>query len=37
MPLDYDIKNIIEAIVENDLPVPKVAKECVPNLKQMWK
>ena len=37
MPLDSDIKNMIETVIENDLAAPKVPKKRVPKLKQMWK
>jgi hypothetical protein len=35
--LDYDIKNIIEAVIENDMAAPKVPKKRVPKLKRIWK
>ncbi len=37
MPLDKDIKDIVEAIIENDLSAPKVPKKRVPKLKRVWK
>ncbi|MEO9363185.1 MAG: hypothetical protein ABI348_04720 [Nitrososphaera sp.] len=37
MPLDGDIKNMIEAVIESDLQAPKVPKSRVPRLKKMWK
>jgi hypothetical protein len=37
MPLDREIKNIIEAVIENDLAAPKVPKKLVPKLKRIWK
>ena len=35
--MDYDIKNIIEAVIENDMAAPKVPKKRVPKLKHIWK
>lgn len=35
--MDYDIKNIIEAVIENDVAAPKVPKKRVPKLKRIWK
>jgi hypothetical protein len=37
MPLDNDIRNVIETVVENDLAAPKVPKKRVPKLKRTWK
>lgn len=37
MPLDSDVKNIIETVIENDLAAPKVPKTRVPKLKKTWK
>ncbi|MEP0826657.1 MAG: hypothetical protein HRF40_14365 [Nitrososphaera sp.] len=37
MPLDRDIRNIIETVIENDLVAPKVPKNRVPKLKRTWK
>jgi hypothetical protein len=37
MPLDNDIKNIVETAIENDLAAPKVPKKRVPKLKRVWK
>ncbi|SRR5690606_5601542 len=37
MPLDNDIKNIIETVIENDLIAPKVPKSRVPKLRRIWK
>lgn len=37
MPLDIDIRNVIEAVIENDLSAPKVPKSRVPKLKRTWK
>lgn len=37
LPLDRDIKEIIETVIENDLAAPKVPKERVPKLKGVWK
>ena len=35
--VDEDIKNIIEAVIENDMAAPKVPKKRVPKLKRIWK
>src|ERR687893_3038582 len=35
--LDKDIRNVIEAVIENDMAAPKVPKERVPKLKRIWK
>ena len=35
--LDDDIRNIIEAVIENDMAAPKVPKKRVPKLKRIWK
>jgi len=32
MPLDKDIKNIVETTIESDLATPKVPKKRVPKL-----
>ncbi len=37
MPLDKDIRNIIETVIESDLAAPKVPKKRVPKLKRTWK
>lgn len=37
MPLDRDIKEMIEHVIESDLAAPKVSKERVPRLMRMWK
>jgi hypothetical protein len=37
MPLDADIKSMIEAVIEGDLKAPKVPKSRVPKLKRVWK
>ena len=37
MTLDDDIRNIIEAVIENDMAAPKVPKKRVPKLKRIWK
>ena len=37
MTLDNDIRNIIKAVIENDLAAPKVPKKRVPKLKRIWK
>ena len=37
MPLDRDIREIIETVIENDLAAPKVPKNRVPKLKKIWK
>ena len=37
MPLDRDIRDIIETAIENDLAAPKVPKKRVPKLKRVWK
>jgi hypothetical protein len=37
MTLDDDIRNIIEAVIENDMTAPKVPKKRVPKLKRIWK
>lgn len=37
MPLDKDIRNVIEMVIENDLASPKVPKSRVPKLKRTWK
>jgi len=37
MPIDNDIRNIIESVIENDLAAPKVPKKRIPNLKSVWK
>jgi hypothetical protein len=37
MTLDNDIRNIIKAVIENDLAAPKVPKKRVPKLKRTWK
>ena len=34
--LDDDIRNIIEAVIENDMAAPKVPKKRVPKLKRIW-
>jgi hypothetical protein len=35
--VDEDIRNIIEAVIENDMAAPKVPKKRVPKLKRIWK
>jgi hypothetical protein len=35
--LDADIRNILEAVIENDLAAPRVPKERVPKLRRIWK
>ncbi len=35
--LDTDIRNIIEAVIENDLVAPRVPKKRVPKLRHIWK
>ena len=37
MPLDKDIRNMVKAAIENDLAAPKVPKNRVPKLKDVWK
>jgi hypothetical protein len=37
MPLDNDIRNIVETAIENDLAAPKVPKRRMPKLKHVWK
>jgi hypothetical protein len=37
MVLDGDIRNIIEAVIENDMASPRVPKRRVPKLKRIWK
>ena len=37
MTLDKDIKDTVEAAIENDLSAPKVPKKRVPKLKCVWK
>ncbi len=35
--VDEDIRNILEAVIENDMAAPKVPKKRVPKLKRIWK
>jgi hypothetical protein len=35
--VDEDIRNIIEAVIENDMAARKVPKKRVPKLKRIWK
>ena len=35
--MDADIQNILEALIKNDLAAPRVPKERVPKLRQIWK
>jgi hypothetical protein len=35
--LDADIRNILEAVIENDLAASRVPKERVPKLRRIWK
>jgi hypothetical protein len=35
--LDTDIRNILQAVIENDLAAPRVPKERVPKLRRIWK
>ena len=37
LTLDNDIRNILEAVIENDLAAPKVPRERVPKLRRIWK
>ncbi|HEX6068092.1 MAG TPA: hypothetical protein VFZ05_04750 [Nitrososphaera sp.] len=37
MPLDRDIRETIESVIESDLAAPKVPKDRVPKLKKTWK
>lgn len=37
MPLDRDIRELVERVIENDLAAPKVSKKRVPKLKRVWK
>ncbi len=37
MPLDRDIKELVESVIENDLAAPKIPKKRVPKLKAVWK
>src|ERR687889_1979014 len=37
MMVDKDIRNVIEAVIENDMAAPKVPKKRVPKLKRIWK
>jgi hypothetical protein len=37
MILDNDIRNIIKAVIENDMASPKIPKSRVPKLKHIWK
>src|SRR5215210_3806381 len=37
MTLDNDIRNIIKAVIENDIASPKIPKSRVPKLKHIWK
>jgi hypothetical protein len=35
--LDSDLRDILEAVIENDLAAPRVPKERVPKLRRIWK
>lgn len=35
--LDSDIRDILEAVIGNDLAAPRVPKERVPKLRRIWK
>ncbi|AIF84106.1 hypothetical protein NTE_02049 [Candidatus Nitrososphaera evergladensis SR1] len=37
MPLDADIKSMVQAVIKSDLQAPKVPKGRVPKLKKVWK
>jgi hypothetical protein len=37
LTLDNDIRDILEAVIENDLAASKVPKERVPKLRRIWK
>ncbi len=37
MPLDSDIRDAIQKVIESDLAAPRVPKERVPRLKKTWK
>lgn len=37
MPLDRDIREAIQQVIEADLAAPKVPRERVPKLKKTWK
>lgn len=37
VPLDREIKEMIEGVIEGDLAAPKVPKARVPKLKKTWK
>jgi hypothetical protein len=37
MPLDSDIKRLVQTAIEGDLAAPKVPKERTPKLKKVWK
>jgi len=37
LPLDREIREILERVIENDLVAPKVPKKRVPKLKRVWK
>jgi hypothetical protein len=37
VPLDRDIREIIQSVIESDLAAPKVPKERVLRLKKTWK
>jgi hypothetical protein len=37
LPLDEDIRKMVQVVIESDLAAPKVPKERVPKLKRVWK
>jgi hypothetical protein len=37
LPLDRDIREIVERVIENDMTAPKVPKKRLPKLKKVWK
>jgi hypothetical protein len=37
LPLDRDIRELVETVIESDLAAPKVPKNRVPKLKKIWK
>jgi hypothetical protein len=37
LPLDNDVRKMVQRVIENDLAAPKVPKERVPKLKKVWK
>jgi hypothetical protein len=37
MPLDSDIKELLQAAIEGDLEAPKAPRERTPKLRKVWK